>query len=452
VLYYIQIIKSYFSKGHPRSLLAKKNILSGFLIKGLSIIVTLILVPATIGLIDSYKYGIWLTLSSILGWISYFDVGLGNGLKNKLIEALAHDDIQLAKKYVSTTYGILILLVLSIAIAGILIIPLVDWARLLNVEQSYNKEITYLAVFTLLSVCLQFVLQLISVIFIAYQESFIPAFLTLLSNSLTLLFILFIRVLGSNSLFLVGIAYTIAPVIVLSIFSYYYFSYRLKALKPSLSFFNHNYAKDILSLGIKFFFIQIAYLIQYELISIILSRKFGPDVVTTYNITYKYFGILSMAFTIIIAPFWSHFSDALIKSEYRWIKNVISKLLKAWVGIALTGIIMFMLWNSIFSLWIGTKAKFDYTLSFWVLIYYLTYTFGNVFTMFLNGSGKILIQFFTYLITPIVFLILSKYLSSSLGPSGIVIAALMCNVYGILLAPYQYYLIINKKAKGIWNR
>lgn len=72
-----------------RSATVKKNILASFAIKGISIVVSLLLVPMTLGYVSSELYGIWLTLSSIMMWLSFFDVGFTLGLKNKLAEAIA---------------------------------------------------------------------------------------------------------------------------------------------------------------------------------------------------------------------------------------------------------------------------------------------------------------------------------------------------------------------------
>src|SRR6202012_867570 len=85
-------------------LTAKKNIAFSFLIKGGSIIISMILIPMTINYVSPIQYGIWLTLSSIIGWFGFFDIGLGNGLKNKLAEAITLKDFKAAKTYVSTTY------------------------------------------------------------------------------------------------------------------------------------------------------------------------------------------------------------------------------------------------------------------------------------------------------------------------------------------------------------
>ena len=75
--------------GSQRTRLVKKNILVSMLIKGWGSIVQFLLVPVTLGCLNQYEYGIWLTINSILVWIDSFDIGLGNGLRNNLAESLA---------------------------------------------------------------------------------------------------------------------------------------------------------------------------------------------------------------------------------------------------------------------------------------------------------------------------------------------------------------------------
>ena len=81
-------LKFLHSAKHERTRLVQKNIILSFLIKGLSIAIGLVFVPLTINYIDAERYGIWLTLSSIIIWFNFFDLGLGNGLRNKLVEAI----------------------------------------------------------------------------------------------------------------------------------------------------------------------------------------------------------------------------------------------------------------------------------------------------------------------------------------------------------------------------
>ena len=103
----LSFIQKYITSGNERSVKAKKNIIASFLNKGVAIIISLLIVPITINYLNSEQYGIWLTLSSTVAWIAYFDIGLGHGFRNKFAEAKANGDLILARKYVSTTYAIL---------------------------------------------------------------------------------------------------------------------------------------------------------------------------------------------------------------------------------------------------------------------------------------------------------------------------------------------------------
>jgi len=84
-----QYISNFLTKGHPRTLEAKKNIVASFGIKILNTAINLILVPLTLNYVSPMKYGICLTLNSIILWFTVFDIGLGTGLRNKFAEAKA---------------------------------------------------------------------------------------------------------------------------------------------------------------------------------------------------------------------------------------------------------------------------------------------------------------------------------------------------------------------------
>lgn len=66
-------IDIYLKKGNERNVLAKRNIIASFGIKIIGIIISLILVPMTVNYVSSAQYGLWLTISSIVAWISLVD-------------------------------------------------------------------------------------------------------------------------------------------------------------------------------------------------------------------------------------------------------------------------------------------------------------------------------------------------------------------------------------------
>ena len=97
-------INKIFHSDDKRTASVKKNILGSLVIRGVSILVSLLIVPMTLNYVSSEVYGIWLTLSSVMLWLNFFDVGFTLGLKNKLAEAIALDNWDKGRKFVSTTY------------------------------------------------------------------------------------------------------------------------------------------------------------------------------------------------------------------------------------------------------------------------------------------------------------------------------------------------------------
>ena len=91
----------------------KINILSGIVLKGASMLLSFVFVPLILSYLTSYKYGIWLTINSVVSWFSMMDVGLSGGLRLKLQNALPQKDWLTARKYVSSTYNLLALISLA---------------------------------------------------------------------------------------------------------------------------------------------------------------------------------------------------------------------------------------------------------------------------------------------------------------------------------------------------
>src|SRR6476661_10517583 len=141
----VLFFKTLINRGHDRSVNIKKNIIGLFVIRGCSIAISFLLVPLTIHYINPTQYGIWLTLSSIVAWFSFFDIGFGNGLRNKFAEAVAKGDRHLAKIYVSTTYAILCAVIGIALVVFFAVNPFLDWSRILNTSPEMAGELSTLA-------------------------------------------------------------------------------------------------------------------------------------------------------------------------------------------------------------------------------------------------------------------------------------------------------------------
>ena len=274
-IFTLKKFNEFFTKGHERSLKAKKNIAASFVLKGGSILCNLALVPLTLNYLDSTKYGIWITLSSIIAWFSFFDIGLGNGLKNRFAEAVANQDFKLASKYVSTTYVLLIFISTILFILFFTINPILNWCSILNAPQGLNNELRELALIVFGFFCLQFVLQIINIILIADQTPALNGLNNFITSLISLIAIYLLTLITKGSLIYLGLIVSVVPLIVLTSASLFFFRKRYKDYKPSLSNVDLGRIKDLTSLGIKFFIIQISAIILFTTDNIIIAQLLG---------------------------------------------------------------------------------------------------------------------------------------------------------------------------------
>ena len=97
-------------KENARSKKYKKNIVFLIVSQTLGVLVSLMLVPITLNYLGTKEYGVWITLTTLIAWFSFFDIGLGHGLRNKYAEAKAQNDEKNVRMYVSTAFYLLVLL------------------------------------------------------------------------------------------------------------------------------------------------------------------------------------------------------------------------------------------------------------------------------------------------------------------------------------------------------
>jgi O-antigen/teichoic acid export membrane protein len=450
----VTFVKSLVNRGHNRSVQAKKNILSSFLIKGISIAISLILVPLLINYINASRYGIWLTLSSIVGWFSFFDIGLTQGLRNKFAEAKAKGDDESAQIYVSTTYAVLVIIFVSIWLLFLVVNNFLNWSDILKVPQSMRGEVSMLAMVVFTYFCSQFIFRIATTVVTADQQPAKASLVDLMGQFLSLIFIIVLVKTTKGSLINLGIGLCLSPVLVYIAANIFFFNTQYKRYKPKFSKVNFKFAKGLFNLGFTFFIIQVAAVIQFESANIIIARNFGTAEVTSYNIVYKYFGMLTMLFTIFLTPFWSASTEAYLKKDFDWIKNSIKKYNLLNLLLFFGSIVMLVFSDLVYKLWLGKgKVHIDFILSVWGFMYVAITIFGSKYVNFLNGISALKIQFWTALVSPVLYVGLSILCINyyHMGAYCLFIAAIVCNI-NIIIAPIQYYQIIYRNKRGIWTK
>lgn len=446
--------RTFLTKGHERSLKAKRNILASFLIRGASLAISFVLVPLALNYVNPTKYGIWMTLSSIIAWFGFFDLGLGQGMRNKLAEALARNDKTLAKTYVSTTYAILIIIISLVFLLFIIISHFLNWAAIFNAPPEMGYELGKVVIFVFSFFCLRFILQLITTVVTADQRPALSSFYNLVWHLLSFIIIYFLTKTTSGSLLYLGIAYSGTPIIVLIFASIFLYSKSYEEFAPSFKYINFKYAKGLFSLGLFFFLNRITCLVLFSTDNIIITQILGPVKVTPYAIAHKYFYVVLMFYEILTLPFWSAFTEAYVKKEYNWIRNVVNRVLKLWKFTSIVVIVMLLLSNYVYKIWIGDKVIIPFSLSLLMAISVIIVTWLNIFSRFLNGVSKIRLATYIAIGQTILNIPLSIFLARNLnmGIQGVILATVICTLPPVFTHSIQYKKIINNKATGIWDK
>ena len=424
-----------------------KHVMLSALYKGGSILTSFLLVPLTINFLDTTNYGIWLVITSFVSWFSFFDIGLGHGLRNKFAEAKANNNMQLARAYISSAYFLIAIISISLFVLFFIANYFIPWTKVFNTNISLSHNLSIIMLFVFGSFSINFVVKLISTIYTADQRPSMQGLIGLISSVISLVAIYLLTQYSSSSLLNFAIIFSSIPVLVLIAFNFYSFNNKYKDLKPSFKLFKRKYIKDIMGLGLKFFVIQIAAVILYSTDNFIITQLFGPVEVTPYNIAFKYFSIITMAFAIIATPFWSAITDAFIKKDFLWIKKSINNLLKIALVFSIFAVIMVLGSDWFYNIWIGNKVLIPKLLTIFMAIYVITSVLTQPFVFYMNGTGNINIQLVLGAFGAIINIPLSIYFAKylNMGIEGVILATVVCNVLGLIVYPLYYKISFIKK-------
>ncbi len=375
-----------------RTSLLKKNIFFSFLLKGWAGLVQVLLVPFTLFCLGNYENGIWMAISSILLWIDHLDIGLGNGLRNKLSAQLAHNDIQKARESVSSTFFMLIFIIIPLSLLSILLINVIDVYALLNVDRNVIDNLNDVLMISIACVSGTFIFKFIGNVYLGLQLPAVNNALVVGGQTLTLICIFILKMFNIHSLMYVAIAYTLAPLIVYLCAWPITFNIKYPKLKPSLAFFNIRAVSELFNLGIKFFILQIAGIVLFATSNIMISHYFTPEMVTPYQIAYRYFSFTMMIFTIIAVPYWSATTDAYEKRDFQWISKSMHSLHKILLGLAFCLAVMVILSKPVYHIWVGDDVNIPFNITLGMACYMIIIIFSLCYSYFLNGFGKLYLQ------------------------------------------------------------
>ncbi len=413
--------------------------------KGTLLLANFVVISITLDLLSTKIYGVWITLYTTISWLSFFDLGLGNGMRNLFAVNRAIGNQEKNKQLVSTSYIIVLGIALILLIVGLPFVYYADIARFFNISDIAIPDLRCVLSLLVVVTSLQLITKLINSIFLADQK---PALSSLIDCSgvvcsLLLLFILKDWLVGS--LFNLALIITIPTFVISFIVTLFAFNKNYRKLKPSLKCFNLKISNKLINLGLRFFLIQLSALIILQGSNIIILKFIGAEEVSVFSLVYKYFNVIVTIFTLVLTPYWSFFTDSYAKNNYNQLKQGFKQLLISWLAISVVGVIMWIALPFSFKIWLNQELDIPAYLPVSLLLFSVFSNLGSVFIYFLNGTSSYLnFQLAIVLVFAVLLYPLSAYLLPTYGVLGVVFTMFFANSYGVLFAPYLSYKVLKR--------
>jgi len=435
-----------------------KNIIrqigTSMIFKVVSVGLNFFLVPVLLTKLGNEKYGIWSTLLAVMQWVALMDIGIGNGLKNKLTEALSKNQLQAAKEYVSTAY-------FSLGFLGVILIAVItpgffffNWNKIFNSTIESNSDLRTIAMTFVYAMVIYLVLSLVNQVMSSVQRNSLTSIILIISNILFLTILTISSHYIKVSLLMSVIVYSGSVIFSILVVSSFFFS-EYKYLQPSFSCFKRERINSILGLGLKFFLIQIVGIIVFCTDNIIITQVFGPSYVTLYTIPLLLFNNINLFAGLLMMPLASSYTEAYAKGDIEWIKNKVILLCKLVIPLIFAVFIIVYFCEDILRFWLRKPLAIPPYLPLIMGIYTIVSIWNNIFGFVLGALSKVRLGMYTTIVVGIANIPLAIFLSVNmrLGLGGVMLSNILCLALSSFVAPIQvYYFIFFNKKNVLWEK
>lgn len=393
-------IKQIWSDKDERNLFL--NIILAFIVKGFALLISLFSMPLYIRYFDNDAVlGMWYTILSLLSWITVCDLGLGNGLRNRLTEAISAKNSSLGKGYVSSTYALLILIIIPVLLIGSILLSLVDYNAFFGISKgvidSKTLKISIIILFN--GIGINFVLKTINSIIYAMQKSSINNIIALLVSALPLLYVAFFNgTTAGENLFKLSLVHVFAvnfPLLAATLCVF--LSKKMRDYAPSIKHIDIKIAKGVVGFGLNFFLAQIFLMCLMSTNEIMITKMFSSADVVGYSVYYKLFTVVGSLFMLALTPLWSKVTKDFAEKKYKKIQttNHFLYLISLCAILAQFVIVPILQW--VVNIWLQEDAiTVNYTTAAIFAGFGGIYVLNVVLTTVANGIGKLKSQILFY--------------------------------------------------------
>jgi O-antigen/teichoic acid export membrane protein len=417
------------------------NSIAGLALRGSSFVLVLLSVPLTLDLLGPIRFGLWMTIASVIALLGVTDLGIGNGVLNSVAQAYGRGDGLAARRYLASGLTALGGIALASAVVFAAVYPIVPWAKLYNVgadplAASEAGPATAVFVATFL---IGMPLSLVGQVRAAYQEGFVQSAFLGLGNVLTIALLL-LAVAASASLPVLVLAMAIGPIIAAAINLMVLVRIQRRWLAPHARDITPDVLRSVVRVGLAFMVLQIAYAVAFSTDRLIVAHVVGPAAVADYSVVSRLFSIPAGLAAIALVPLWPAYREAISRHDIAWVRLMLRRSLRGIMLVIIPlALVLVVVGPVVVAVWTNQELDPTHGLYFAFAAFTIAYAIANTFGMVLNGAQVLRYLIATWSLMAILNFSLSFYLASRLGTAGVAVGSVIA-VVAALIVPALIYM------------
>ncbi|MFT6443349.1 MAG: O-antigen/teichoic acid export membrane protein [Salibacteraceae bacterium] len=401
--------------------------------KGITVLTGLISIPLTVGYLGAERYGLWMTITTVLAFISFADLGLGNGLLNALARSHGLNKEKFALTAVSSAFYMLTGISFTLGCVFVIGYSYIPWDAVFNVKSEIAISEAGPTVFVLvMGFLINMPLGIIHNIQVGYQEGYKNQLWLAVGALLGLAGVLLVIFFEAGLPWLV-LAFVGGPLLAMLLNGLFLFIGSKPWLFPRISQVDFTVGRKLAGIGVVFLFLQLFTIIGNSIDNIVIAQLLGASAVASYAITKKLFLIIQIG-QFFISPLWPAFGEAMARGEYEWIKETIYKTLRLSIGIGGLVTLPFLIFGKeIIFLWVGEEYVPSFYLILGFFVWAMFTNYGGTMSVFLNNDSLVRKQLWFVALSSVSSVFLQVLLCSLIGIEGIVL--------GMILSYCLFYVV-----------
>jgi len=382
-----------------------------------------LVLPLTVRYLGNEGYGLMATITSVVSWLQFTNMGIGLGLQNALTEETAKGNVRAQKELVSTAVISLFAIGVILLIGGLLAFPHVNWQRVFPPTTArFEVEIPWTVLVVFLGFVSTVILGFVGPIYAARQELHFGSIQGLVISLFQLLGTFVAVHFRWGLLGLTTCTIGVTALMQWSFALWTLYGRGIAELHPQWANVTKAAAGRVFKNGITFQILQICSIAFYQIDAFLIIRFLTVDQVTPYSIAQKVFLQTDGLFAIVTGSLWAAYGNAKAQGDLAWIRRTHGQMVRMFL-LFFGGLSVFMVLFGRWALtwWVGAAAAPGTVLIAGVALYFCARSWTALHAMLLNGLDIIRPQVWSLVATAILTLGLDIILVQRLGSLGLAV-------------------------------